>query len=200
MRVSIAFATVAVAALTWSAAEAASVTVPFPAAGDGWLEFKSGASGFLTPGGYTGELKSKGSFITSYSAPPTLKNFVATGVSGTMNIISNQYATIDIAVGASTVQYFINACCGQESVAFPELALPTPTPLSPLSFFSYTLAADIGQTNHDTGNWIQFGEGSITLYGNYAAPEPSTWAMVGIGFVGLGFVARRGRKPALTAA
>jgi hypothetical protein len=40
---------------------------------------------------------------------------------------------------------------------------------------------------------------TLTVKAVGGVPEPSTWAMMALGFVGLGFVARRGRKLALAA-
>ncbi len=114
-----------------------------------------------------------------------------------MNYYNTGYAVIDYYVAGNEFQY-VTVCCGTNSINIPTVAFATPTLLSPTSSFSYVLDSDIYQTNPTAGNWIQFGAGTITLTGFYATPEPSTWAMLLIGFGGLSFAgyrtARRGEK------
>ena len=86
------------------------------------------------------------------------------------------------------------------TINIPMVAFATPTPLTPTSSFSYVLDSDIYQSNPIAGNWIQFGEGSITLSGYYATPEPSTWVMMLLGFGGLGLAGYRATRRAETAA
>ncbi len=186
MRISALLVTVAAVAISGATAKAATVTVDFPTAGDGWCDVASATCGTLSSGGLTGELKSKYSFITSKSSYPALQDFVATGISVNMNYYNTGYAVIDYFVDSNEFQY-VTVCCGINGINIPTVAFATPTLLSPTSSFSYVLDSDIDQTNTSAGNWIQFGEGTITLTGYYATPEPSTWAMLLLGFGGLGF-------------
>ena len=69
---------------------------------------------------------------------------------------------------------------------------------------SLFLDADLNNPNI---NWrgsafpYDFNEGLVTGFNVSAVPEPSTWAMMILGFAGLGFLAyRRNSKPALKAA
>ena len=69
--------------------------------------------------------------------------------------------------------------------------------------FSYTLNT---QSIYDNSSLFQYGSDSLTLLSTTvtlagAVPEPSTWAMMLLGFAGIGFMAyRRKSKPALMAA
>lgn len=199
MRLSALLFTVAAVAIPGATAKAASVTVDFPVAGDGWCDTASATWSALSGGGFTGELKGNNSFVTSKSSYPVLQNFVATGISVNMNYYNTGYAVIDYFVGSNEFQY-ITVCCGINNIGTPMVAFATPTPLSPTSSFTYELDGDIDQTNSTAGNWIQFGEGTITLSGYYATPEPSTWTMLLLGFGGLGLAgyrtARRAEKTA----
>jgi hypothetical protein len=177
-------------AISGATAKAASVAVDFPAAGDGWCDVASATCGTLNSGGLTGELKSEHSFITSKNIYPVLNNFVATGISVNMNYYNTGYAVIDYFAGGEEFQY-VTVCCGTNAINIPTVAFATPTMLSPTSSFSFVLDSDIDQTNMASGNWIQFGGGTITLTGYYATPELSTWAMLLLGFAGLGFVGYR---------
>jgi hypothetical protein len=199
MRLSMVFATLALTMVSRTPAEAASITIEFPEAGNVWADLASFTTGTLAPGGYTGKLVGQYSYVLSQNSYPQLENFVATGVSATMNVYNTQYATIDIGVDGASAQYFISGCCGGESFDTGLLALSQPVRLGagPLQF-TYTLDSAIPQSNPIAGNWIQFTEGSLTLYGT--VPEPSTWVMTLLGFAGLGFTAhRRTRVKALAA-
>jgi hypothetical protein len=177
-------------AISGATAKAAAVTVNFPTAGDAWCDVASATCGTLSSGGLTGELKSKQSFVTSKSNYSILKDFVATGISVNMNYYNTGYAVIDYFVDSNEFQY-VTDCCGINVVNIPTVAFATPTLLSPTSSFSYVLDGDIDQTNAIAGNWIQFGEGSITLSGYYATPEPPTWAMLLLGFGAVGLAGYR---------
>ena len=81
MRVSVLLFSLVASAFTLSPAKATSLTIDFPTAGDFWGEIASGTSGTLSGGGYTGQLKSAGSYVTSSgNTYPVLNNFVATGL------------------------------------------------------------------------------------------------------------------------
>ena len=74
------------------------------------------------------------------------------------------------------------------------MTLPTPIRLSSTSPITFTLAFDVGEISPP--NFIEFGTGTVTLNGAYATPEPSTWAMMLLGFAGLGFAGYRKVKGA----
>lgn len=198
MKVSLLLMAVAAVAAS-SAARANSVTVDFPTAGDAWGEIASATTGTLSGGGYTGKLKSAGSYVTSAgNSYASLNNFVATSFSVTMNIYNTQYDSIDYSIGGTTVDVPLTDCCGGELYSTGELTLPTPTTLTSTSPITFSLVDDVTQSNPTDGNWIQFGTGTVTLYGAYATPEPATWAMLLLGFGGLGFAGYRKVKGART--
>ncbi len=202
MKVSVLLFTLAASAFTLSPASATSLTISFPTAGDTWGEIASGTGGILSGGGYTGQLKSAGSYVTSSgNTYPVLDNFVATGFTATYYIYNTQYDTIDYSIGGSTVDIFLTDCCGGELYSTGPQTLPAPTLLSSTSPFTFTLVDDVPQTNPDVGNWIQFGNGTVTLDGYYATPEASTWTMMLLGFAGIAFAGyRASRKSAAVAA
>jgi hypothetical protein len=202
MRVSVLLFSLVACAFTLSPAKATSLTIDFPTAGDFWGEIASGTSGTLSGGGYTGQLKSAGSYVTSSgNTYPVLDNFVATGFTATYNIYNTQYDTVDYSIGGTSVQVFLSDCCGGELYSTGLQTLPTPTLLSSTSPITFTLVDDVPQTNPDVGNWIQFGNGTVTLDGYYATPEASTWTMMLLGFAGIAFAGyRASRKSAAVAA
>ena len=194
MRVSMLLMTVAAAALTGSAAKATSVTVNFPAAGDSWCGTFGGVGTCGTLSGYSGKMRTENDFVTSASGDtyPIPAHFVATGVSGTLNISSTSaYTVIDFFYPGSPYQLTLNDYVGAGPVPF-SFTFSTPTPLYPDSPFTVLLGNNIPQTNPISGNWIQIGTGSFTFTGS--VPEPSTWAMMLAGFAGLGFAGYRRAK------
>ena len=150
----------------------------------------------------TGQLKSANSYVTSSgNTYPALDNFVATGFTATYNIYNTQYDTINYSIGGANVQIFLSDCCGGELYSTGMQVLPTPTLLSSISPITFSLVDDIAQTNPNVGNWIQFGNGTVTLTGYYDTPEASTWAMMLLGFAGIAFVGyRAARKSAAVVA
>jgi hypothetical protein len=201
MRVSLLLFTFVASAFTLSPARATSLIIDFPTAGDVWGEIASGTGGTLSAGGYTGQLKSQYSYVTSSgNTYPVLDNFVATGFTATYHIYNTQYDTIDYSIGGSSVQVFLADCCGGEVYSTGPQTLPAPTLLSSTSPITFTLVDDVPQTNPDVGNWIQVGNGTVTLDGYYATPEASTWAMMLLGFAGIAFAGcRASRKRAAVA-
>jgi hypothetical protein len=202
MRVSVLLFSLVASAFTLSPAMATSLTIDFPTAGDTWGEIASGTPGILSAGGYTGQLKSAGSYVTSSgNTYPAIDKFVATGFTATYNIYNTQYDIIDYSINGSTVDIALTDCCGGELYSTGLQTLPTPTLLSSTSPITFTLVDDVPQTNPTDGNWIQFGNGTVTLDGYYATPEPSTWTMMLLGFAGIAFAGyRASRKNAAVAA
>jgi hypothetical protein len=207
MRFSTIFA-ILVPTLTWSAAQAASVTVNFPDVGDRWADTTTMAHGILTVADpFTGDLTGKHSFVTGTRSDPALRDLVITHISGVMGIFNTQPApVIDIFIGNAEVQTTL-PCCGFFSLNFsvnvPPQLPPTQFPLS----ITYELDADTSPTD-----FIQFLAGAVDINNNpvpssitlsgYYVPEPSTWAMMLLGFGGLGFLGSRrarGRATAITA-
>lgn len=190
--------TLAASAFAWSPASATSLTIDFPTAGDAWCDIASATCGTLSAGGLTGQLKSANSYLTSSgNTYPSLDKFVATGFTATYNIFNTQFDTINYSIGGSNVQVFLSDCCGGELYSTGMQALPTPTLLSSTSPITFSLVDDVAQTNPEVGNWIQFGNGTVTLTGYYASPEASTWAIMLLGFAGVAFAGwRASRKSA----
>jgi hypothetical protein len=190
MKLSLPIAIVA-AVVTSSAAMAASVTIDFPVDGDAWADIASGTTGTVS-GGYTGQLSSAGSYVTSSgSTYASLQNFVATSFSATFNINNTQFNVINYSIGGDTVDIPLTDCCGTEQYTTGIQTLPFSVLLSSTSPITYTLDNDM-----PSGHYIEFGTGTVTLYGAYATPEPSTWAMLLLGFGGLGFAGYRKVKGA----
>lgn len=199
MKVSVLLFRFAASVFTLSPALATSLTIDFPTAGDTWGEIAAGTKGTLGaggyPGGYTPQLKSAGSYVTSIgNSYPVLDNFVATGFTATYHIYNTQYDTIDYAIGAADVQLALTDCCGGEVYSTGMQTFSTPTLLHSTDPLTFTLVYDVPQTNHDAGNWIQFGSGTVTLDGYYATPEASTWTMMLLGFAGIGFAGYRASR------
>jgi PEP-CTERM motif len=191
-------ASTAAAALTLSTAHAASVTVEFPFAGSGWLDTASGNFGTLAPGSYTGKLVGAMSFVDGLVTDPALKNFTITSLSPSINLYETQGDVIDIYVNGAEVQTpnTLPVCCGGLIYNPGVLTLPTAVSGGSTGQLSldYLLDFAVPQTNPSAGNWLQFGEGSITFYGLYSVPEPSTWMMTLIGFGAAGTVLRARRR------
>jgi hypothetical protein len=205
MRVPVLLFTFFASMFTLSSARATSLTIDFPTAGDTWGEIASGTQGILGaggyPGGYTPQLKSAGSYVTSAgNTYPVLDKFVATGFTATYNIYNTQYDTIDYSIGGSTVDIALTDCCGGELYSTGLQTLPAPVLLSYKSPITFTLVDDVPQTHPGVGNWIQFGNGTVTVDGYYATPEASTWTMMLLGFAGIAVAGyRASRKRAAVA-
>jgi PEP-CTERM motif len=194
MRFSAIFATV-FATLTWSAAQAASVTVNFPDVGDTWLDTTTMTSGTLTVADpFTGNLTGAHSYVNGTLSDPALSHFVTTHISGAISGFNSQPANpvIDILIGNAAAVQTTLPCCGLFTVNFSaDIPSPLPPTQYPLSI-TYELTAD---TDAIAGDFISFSAGapssSIILSGYYAVPEPSAWAMMLLGFGGLAFVGYR---------
>jgi hypothetical protein len=81
--------------------------------------------------------------------------------------------------------------------AISSLTIPTAPPMDPSLFESAIAIYSFYDFNTNTGEFYQAQLDAIAVQ---AVPEPSTWAMMILGFAGVGFLAyRRGRKQAAAA-
>jgi PEP-CTERM motif len=113
-----------------------------------------------------------------------------------------------VTVGANllpnTLPYLVMAapydCSGDPT----KCGLPFPSSITPFPVTDVTKAGfgAYGSFGFNDGADIFFSPSTVSLsFAESAVPEPSTWAMLLLGFVGLGFMAyRRKSKPALIAA
>jgi hypothetical protein len=190
-------ATVVAATLAGSAAEAAvSVTINFPATGDGWCGTDNGVStcGTLSNGGFTGKMQKTDDSVTSSLSNadgyPFPRDFVATGLSGFLRMGGSTAYTV-LQVGPYSGDTVVLSNYAGSAVPFSFTFAPTS--FSPGDPWSVVLLTDVPQTNPSVGNWLQIGPGSLTFTGSIV-PEPSTWAMMVMGFVGLGFAGYRASR------
>jgi hypothetical protein len=193
MRVSMPLVTLAAAALSGSAAGAASVTVNFPATGDFWCATYDGGGTCGALSSFSGKMQDADDFVASAEPYPYLDDLVATGVSGTLNLSgASAYTVLDFVFTPSDqyqqYQIILYDAVGPELVPF-SFAFSTPIPLDINSTFRVILDQNIPQTNPIDGNWIQIGTGTMTF--TVSVPETSTWAMIVLGFAGLGFASYR---------
>lgn len=184
------------AVLTGPVAHATSVTVNFPATGDFWCATYDGAGACGALSSFSGKMQAADDFVASAEPYPYLEDFVATGVSGTLNLSgASAYTVLDlvIAPGGQYQQYQIvlHDAVGPELVPF-SFTFSTPIPLDINSTFRVVLDQDIPQTNPVDGNWIEIGTGTMTF--TVSVPEPSAWAMTLLGFAALGFASYRASR------
>jgi PEP-CTERM motif len=152
---------------------------------------------------YAGDAYSNKALVTNYSALQGVNassvTFDLNGMMPSMNATqSNIYLYV---YNASTNALVYNS--GQLSSTTTMISLPT---LTPGTNYYYNLEYDdrIFGTAND-GAIAQYQIYDLDTNGNFftagAVPEPSTWAMMLVGFVGLGYVGYRGsrRKSAIAA-
>jgi|SRR5665213_1041643 len=144
-------------------------------------------------------------FATIFTGPAnsTLDNYY-TGVTGPTSFGSG---AVGIAASGGSGDIVGNAIILLDNLSFADiLAVPSNyvsgDPLSDTSTFTGQTFSTLGVTP-GTYEWT-WGTGTnqnFTLVIGSAVPEPSTWAMMLLGFAGLGFMGyRRKSKPALLAA
>jgi hypothetical protein len=176
-------------ALAPMAAQAASVTVPFPEAGSVWVSATNG-SGVLAAGGQTGYMWTTGDHVvdffagtglgsaTSLSGSVTIQNVLGGGNNQTVDILLNgafvgAFTAFDS--GYSGAYQTLNFSASGFSVAGPD----------------YGLEFLLDNTIPGGGGSIAFVDGGrVTLTGG--VPEPATWALM-IGGFGLAGAALRRR-------
>lgn len=186
-------AVAAIAGLAWSL-PAAATTVTYDISGT----LSGSVNGFSVPSGTDFTLSFNGdpALITS-SGPATFELGVAGGlINPAVYSIPNAELSLDLANGL--VEVLDN---GNELLSF------IVSSVTPIEANQYAFSVGGGAATFDSTN-IQalFGvnasnlEGTVTSF-TAAVPEPSTWAMMILGFCGVGFMAyRRKSKPAMFAA
>jgi PEP-CTERM motif len=129
--------------------------------------------------------------VAIYSGVPGSLSLLA---SGGVNPVANSFVTAAVAplllIGGTT--YFL---------AFENLAGLGPN-LTSVGPTSLTFYIDNGDLSFGNGPLFQNGVGPVVQFDGVASavPEPSTWAMIILGFAGVGFMAyRRKSKPVLVA-
>jgi hypothetical protein len=190
-------ATIVAATLAGSAAEASvSVTINFPAAGDSWCGTDNGVStcGTLTSGGFSGRMQKTDDLVVSSlsnaNGYPFPRDFAVTGLSGLLHMSGSTVNTVlQIGPYADDTVHLIDYAGSAVTFSFTF----APTLFSAGDPLSVVLLTDVPQTNPSAGNWLQIGPGSYTFTGSIV-PEPSTWAMMVVGFVGLGFAGYRASR------
>lgn len=80
------------------------------------------------------------------------------------------------------------ACMGLPAVADPDCAITSPNPIA-IFHYSWTNVSQ-SLSGLDVTAYTTVAP-TITLIPSTAAPEPSTWALMALGFAGLGLVGRR---------
>lgn len=98
-----------------------------------------------------------------------------------------------------------NIMLGDGSLSGTQVGVATPLPPFPPTLFNlminYTITAGTGAYAGATGSFIGTGtvntsSGTSLISLNFrAVPEPATWAMMLVGFAGIGVAMRRARKP-----
>jgi hypothetical protein len=120
---------------------------------------------------------------TYWNNPPQNTYGYTVGLSGTFALSNGAITFWDLAGAAGQVG------CGDSSpgcAAGSSAASTTPTS-------DFSVVGDVSASNSGGGVWIEENE-QIT-----AVPEPSTWAMMILGFAGIGAMAYRRRKSAMLA-
>jgi hypothetical protein len=140
-------------------------------------------------------------------APHTGDYFAALGDTSGTGSLSQVLSTV--AGETYTLSYYL-ASSGDQNTSFSTLwngqTLSGSALTNPNSFGSYTLFSFlVTGTGSDTltfratdvPSYMALDDVSITPNGTGAVPEPGTWAMMLVGFAGIGLALRRKRKPAL---
>ena len=138
-------------------------------------------------------------------APLPLRGLAnGTGTSSFGNFTYSHTACTTGATGPVTGTYIIDFGVDQFSGLFSGTSSATATPGLFDLVFSYTVTGGTGRFLGGTGAFSQVGTADVRnappsrLTLNFSAvPEPGTWAMMLLGFAGIGVAMRRRREPAL---
>jgi hypothetical protein len=115
------------------------------------------------------------------------------------NTVPNQNAEVDILTGAANP--FTNSSSDIVATLWGPGGKPVNSP-SPWATYTDTLSLAAGTyqirfAETDNQNFFNMGVDNVSV--STAIPEPSTWAMMGLGFAGLAFAFYRGRRPPVAA-
>lgn len=177
--------------LLTSAAYAEIIEAEFPAAGTSYSSATDG-SGTIPSGGQSQYMWTTGDFVTATFSGTGLAS--VTSFSDTFDIIdlvqTGNTLIVDALVnGVDVGSFVVNDCssCGTQVVNFNS------GPFGPIfGAGTYTLAFVLENTLPSGGGSIAFLDGGVaTLSSSSPVPEPSTWALMLLGFAGLGLAAYR---------
>jgi PEP-CTERM motif len=173
--------------------------VPFPTAGDAYCSATDGC-GTIPTGGQTASQWTTGDYVLSsvFTLPTTSVTDLTANWSFDNKLVNGSRETWFVYVnGIAVAQSEPSDCgsCGVQTVTgtvnFADIA-PVAGGYQVELLLQNTLAAGDGSVA-----WL---DGGMTGLSYSAVPEPSTWAMMGLGFAGIGFAGYRARRPAVAVA
>ena len=139
-------------------------------------------------------------FSGPVGGPALINPAVGIILTGPAPFLGDQYTGITgpASFGGGSIAFFAGSSSGDEvGIFFGKLVLPTTyvsdTPLSDTATYDSQTLSSLGATpGRYKWTWGSGANQSFTLViGAGAIPEPSTWAMMLLGFAGLGFVGYR---------
>lgn len=185
----IALAGAAIAAAN-PASAATVVSSPAPTSGQNCSAFAFSATYSECAGGFTGNL------IQGTLQPPGLAAIQALGypLSGTGAYLATQTFT-----STQTTINFGTTLFGPTILGIHYGAAGNPrsvgTEATSFFLFDFTTPTSSITVDSRTGTSPNFGLSNAALFETGAVPEPATWAMMLVGFAGMGFAVRRSRRP-----
>jgi hypothetical protein len=179
----------AAGALAAGPAQASSVTLAFPSSGS------ATPTGFLNGGG-GGQFFNTGDFVTETFAATglgsatsahwtfTMSDYTASGVTSTFDALIN-----GVTVGSYSFTSNCDICGTTESIDFSDS-------FAAIAGDTYTLRIEATSTVFPGGgSWNWNPDGQVTLSGGAGSvPEPAAWALMVLGFGGLGAAMRSRRR------
>jgi len=176
------------------AAHAASVTVPFPENASIYFSATNGSGTIGGNGGVSAYMWTTGDHIVDFFAATGLAS--ATSISATFDINNvlgggnNQFA--DVLVNGVDVGTFEALDSGYSGAV---QTLTFNATFAAIAGPDYGLEFVLDNTIPNGGGSIAFyGDGSTTLSGGATVPEPAGWALMLVGFAGLGAALRSSRR------
>ena len=174
-----------------ASALAGSVTVPFPSDASVYFSATNGSGTIGSNGGQSGYMWTTGDNVVDFFAVTGLSS--ATSISATFDIVNvlgdgnNQFA--DVLVNGIDVGTFEALDSGYSG---DTQTLTFSASFAPISGPDFGLEFVLDNTIPFGGGSIAFvGDGSATLS---AVPEPATWALMLVGFTGVGFASYRASR------